>query len=330
MQVFNQRSNGVPAMASHFTPEEREVLSQMLYAGRPKTEIAQRLGRNRSSIYREIQRNGEASRYCAMEAECKACQRRRHRPRTCKLDRPAVSEYVRLRLVQNWSPDAIAGRAKLDLSQLGQRISHQTIYTWIHRDPTGYWRQFLRRGKRPAPDGRGKLPRTAAIAGRPAIVDRRERLGDWEGDTIVGAKRRGGMLSLVDRKSGYLLLAKVSDLRASTVRRASHRKLGRQPAEVRHTLTLDNGKEFAEHERLAKRLGLSVYFADPYCPWQRGTNENTNGLVRQYFPKGTFFADSSHHQVACVERLLNERPRKRLGYRTPSEVFHTAHVAIET
>lgn len=331
MQVLNQRSNGVPAMARHLTAQEREVVSQMLFAKRAKTEIARELKRDRSTIYREIGRNGQLASYCAVDAQQRAETRRRERPRTCKLLNPELSRDVRDGLARNWSPDQIAGRLQVEHPQEPERrVSHETIYRFIESDASGYWRKFLRRGIRRPPKREGKLPQAVSIAGRPAEVDRRERLGDWEGDTIVGALHRGGLVSLVERKSGYLLLAKVDDLKAERVRKASHRKLRELPAELRKTLTLDNGKEFAEHERLAKQLNLNIYFADPYSPWQRGTNEHTNGLVRQYFPKGTATAEISHGEVARIAALLNERPRKRHGYRTPREILQQSGVAFES
>ena len=149
----------------------------------------------------------------------------------------------------------------------------------------------------------------------------RSRNGYWEGDTIVGANRRGGALTLVERKSGYLLLGKVPNLQAATVRKAAAQRYATTPAALRKTLTLDNGKEFAEHEELEVEAALRIYFAKPYCAWQRGTNENTNGLVRDFFPKGTDLAAIPEHRFTKVQQLLNDRPRKRLGYRTPNEVL---------
>jgi IS30 family transposase len=169
-----------------------------------------------------------------------------------------------------------------------------------------------------------------SIAGRPRVVDARRRFGDWEGDTLVSRSRHGGLVSLVERKSGYTLLARVKDLRAPTVRRAAQQRLAALPQHLRRTMTFDNGKEFAEHEALAAATGMSVYFAQPYCAWQRGTNENTNGLVRQYLPKGTDLTAYSHHEVAAIQSSLNDRPRKRLGYLTPREVLakNAAHHGV--
>jgi IS30 family transposase len=161
----------------------------------------------------------------------------------------------------------------------------------------------------------------AEIAGRPAIVDQRRRFGDWEGDTIVGKGRRGGLVTLVDRKSGFALVAKVPQLKARPVVRALQRQIAPLPQGLRHTATFDNGSEFAAHQSLARTTSLDVYFARPYQAWERGCNESFNGLVRQFFPKGTDFTSVSSREVKRIRDLLNDRPRKRLGYRTPREVL---------
>ena len=148
------------------------------------------------------------------------------------------------------------------------------------------------------------------------------RYGDWEGDTVVSPGRRSGIVTRGERKSQYLRMRKTTSLKSADTMRAACRGLKDLPASLRRTMTLDNGKEFAEHQRLTNKLGTEVYFADPYASWQRGLNENTNGLLRQFFPKGTDFARISRHQVARAEQLLNERPRKSLGYKTPNEVFN--------
>jgi IS30 family transposase len=242
------------------------------------------------------------------------------------MQQPDVRRYVGERLRQRWSPDEIAGRSRSDFPHDGRRrVSAPTIYAWIRAEEARgrHWQRHLRRLGRKRPDGekRGRLPTAVSIEGRPAVVDRRTRYGDWEGDTIIGASRRGGALTLVERKSGYLLLGKVLNLRAATVRQAAARQYATTPPALRKTLTLDNGKEFAEHEELTARVGLKVYFAEPYCAWQRGTNENTNGLIRDFFPKGTDLANIPEHRFTKVQQLLNDRPRKRLGYRTPNEVL---------
>jgi IS30 family transposase len=308
----------------------------MLRAGKLQTQIADRLGRSKATISRELRRNRSRNGYWAVAAQRKAERRRSGRPWVAKMERPEVRHYVQQRLRWRWSPDEIAGRSRSDFPRERRRhVSHQTIYTWIRRQQTAgkRWQRYLRRlGRRqPERENRGRLPASVSIERRPAVVDRRGRYGDWEGDTIVGANRRGGAVTLVERKSGYLLLGKVPNLKAATVRRAAAQRYGTTPAALRKTLTLDNGKEFAEHEQLEVEAALKIYFAKPYCAWQRGTNENTNGLIRQFFPKGTDLANIPEYRFTKVQQLLNDRPRKRLGYRSPNEVLASRlKVAIET
>jgi len=323
-------------MAGHLTLEEREIIAHEHRAGKMQTQIADRLGRSKSTISRELRRNRSRNGYWASAADRKAQQRRSERPWINKMQRPEVRRYVRDRLRRRWSPDQIAGRSHSDFPGDRRRwISHQTIYAWIGGEEAvgRHWRRYLRRlgRKRPNWEKRGRIRAGTSIEGRPAVVDRRSRFGDWEGDTIVGANRRGGAVTLVERKSGYLLLGKVPTLQAATVRQTAAALYRTTPPKLRKTLTLDNGKEFAEHERLTEEAALKIYFAKPYCAWQRGTNENTNGLVRQFFPKGTDLVGIPNHCFTKVQQLLNDRPRKRLGYRTPNEVLASRlKVAIET
>ena len=325
--VFQETlSNGGPAMHHHLTLEEREVIAQMQGSGHTQAEIAKRLGRADSTISRELQRNGSRNGYWAVAAQRKADMRRRQRPRIRKLQRPEVRRYVQERLRQCWSPDQIALRSRDDFPRDRRRhVSHQTIYAWIAAQEAAgkHWRRYLRSSgwKRPERRKWGQIPASVSIEGRPAVVDRRGRYGDWEGDTLVGKGRRGGAVTLVERKSGYLLLGRVSNLRAATVRHSAAELYGGTPPSLRKTLTLDNGKEFAEHQQLETEASLKIYFAKPYCAWQRGCNENANGLIRQFFPKGTDLARIPEHRFVKVQHLLNNRPRKRLGYRTPLEVL---------
>jgi len=323
-------------MASYLTLEEREIIAHMQRAGKMQTQIAERLGRSKSTISRELRRNRSPNGYWAVAAQGKADRRRSERPWTAKMERPELRRYVQQRLRWRWSPDAIAGRSRSDFPRDRRcQISHQTIYTWIRGQQAAgkQWQRYLRRlgRKRPDTEKRGRIRASVSIEGRPAVVDRRSRYGDWEGDTIVGAQHRGGAVTLVERKSGYLLMGKVPNLRAATVRQAAVRRFHTVPAALRKTLTLDNGKEFAEHEQLALEALLRIFFAKPYSAWQRGTNENTNGLIRQFFPKRTDLASIPEHRFTKVQQLLNDRPRKRLGYRTPNEVLASRlSVAIET
>jgi len=312
-------------MASQLIREERAVISPMWFAGHSRRAIARRLGRHPTTVGRELRRNGDGDRYLAMAAQAQAEQRRRQRPLVRKLDQPEVNALVRRGLARYWSPDQIAGRSHLEFPQEPRRrVSHQTIYTWIRAqaEDRSHWEQFLRFGGRaPQADSRGQIPQRVTIEGRPDVVNRRARFGDWEGDTVVGRQHRGGLVTLVERQSGFLKAAKLKDRRAPRVRQKIERLLGDLPARLRRSMTFDNGKEFSDHARLAQRLGCAVSFARPYRSWERGSNENTNGLLRQFFPKKTDFQEISHWEVAQTVDLLNSRPRQRLGYRTPQEVL---------
>jgi transposase, IS30 family len=307
-------------MASHLMFEERQFLYRLKNKGVPKPEIARLMGRDCSTIYRELKRNTGQRGYRPQQAQRLANARRLPCRRPCKMEGPDVHQYVEEKLTKCWSPDQIARRARRDYPRSRRRwLSRQTIYDWIHQRAPA-WRACLRRGGRPV-EKRGKLTDCVRIDGRPEVINRRRRYGDWEGDTIVGKGRRSALVTLVERKSGYLRVGRVDGLKAASTARTSHRRMKDLPACLRRSVTFDNGKEFAEHRPLAKKLDLQIYFAKPYRSWQRGTNENTNGLLRQFFPKGTDFTQVSHREVARVEQLINERPRRRLDDRTPAEVI---------
>lgn len=307
-------------MAKHLTYEERVVIHRLLRLNYSKAEIAEVINRDRSTIYREIERNSGGRGYRPQQAQRLADERRLASRRPYKLNDSELLKYVREKMETLWSPDQIAGRSRRDFPRRPQCwLSRQTIYNWIHRHAP-QWRSLLRRGGRP-PEKRGKLADCVRIDGRPDIINRRRRYGDWEGDTIVGKGRRSALVTMVERKSGYARIGRADDMKAATTTRVIRRRMKDLPSSMRHSVTLDNGKEFAEHHKLTQTLGLEVYFALPYRSWQRGTNENTNGLLRQFFPKGTDFLRISHQAVARTEKLLNERPRRRLGYRTPAEVL---------
>ncbi len=283
-------------MAHHLTVEEREVIAQMRSGNRSQADIARRLDRAESTISRELRRNRSPNGYWPVAAQEKA-DARQHRPRRPKLGEPDVRRYVQQRLRQCWSPDEIAGRSRLDFPRdRSRQVSHQTIYTWIESQGLAgkNWRRYLRSSgwKRPERRNRGRIPACTSIERRPAIVDRRGRYGDWEGDTVVGANRRGGAVTLVERKSRYLLLGRVVNLKAATVRQSAVTLYRATPPALRKTLTLDNGKEFAEHQQLEAEALLKVFFAKPYCAWQRGTDENTNRLVRRFSPKARIWPQS--------------------------------------
>ena len=309
-------------MANHLTMEERERISQMRFAGFSDAAIGRALGRHRSTIGREWKRNSVKGTYIAVRAHEIAAERRRNRVR--KLDRAELNEWVREGLACKWSPDQIAGRLKQQFPRDRTRhVSRMTIYRWIARsEHRQHWESCLRFGKkRTAPDRRGKIQAAAAISGRPPVVDQRCRFGDWEGDTVLGKQRHGGLVTLVDRKSGFALVRLVKRVRSRNVNRAIQNATNELPDGLKHTLTLDNGKEFAGHATMTHQTGLAVYFARPYHSWERGCNEHFNGLLRQYFPKGTDFTSIGTSEVQHVLEQLNDRPRKRLGYKTPREVL---------
>lgn len=309
-------------MSSHLTLEERDRIAQLRGQGADQKEIAAALQRSPATISRELRRNASGGEYLAAQAQQQACRRQQQRPLTRKMDRPEINEAVRRGLAHDWSPEQVEGRLKLVDPEGEGHVTARTIYTWIdHDEGREHWRSFLRRrGKRPyfrkKPAGIG-----APIARRPEVIEARLRLGDFEGDTVLGPPGMGGLATLVDRKSRYTIIAKIRSKQADHVHQKIKERLKQLEEERRRSLTLDNGTEFARCHRLEKHLGMELYFAEPGCPQQRGTNENTNGLIRQYFPKGTDFRTVTHYEVREVENLLNDRPRACLGYRTPREVF---------
>lgn len=308
-------------MPNHLTVEERDRLAQLRNAKFNQEEIARALGRSASTVSRELRRNRTGSEYYPGTAQRMAEERRRERPLTRKMDVPEINAAVRAGLAQEWSPQQIVGR--LAKKEGEGSVSHETIYAWIKQsEDRPHWESHLRhRGKRPSRPKKPGLPGVACIRNRPQVIEQRLRLGDFEGDTVLGPPGTGGLATLVDRKSRFTIIVKVQSKNADHVQDKIKQRLKELEAERCHSITFDNGTEFAHCHRLEKHLGLKLYFADPGCPYQRGTNENTNGLIRQYFPKGTDFRDISHCQVRQAENKLNNRPRECLGFRTPAEVF---------
>lgn len=318
---------------THLTMDERNVIYRMHWQGYSDGEIARCLGRHRSTVGRECKRNSNVEgRYDPGNAQTLAHSRRRvhlHRPKT---NHRRLMGYVAERLQAGWSPEQIAGRLSrwVPAALEALSISHTTIYRWIWSDPerTRQFRPFLRIARKPRRKPYGKPSRQGQILGkrsideRPAQTDERRRLGDWEGDTLVGKGRTGYLLTCVDRASRYLIARKVQTCAAEPVARRLRETIGRLPASKRRSLTLDNGREFARPSELERQLGLPIFFAHPYHAWERGTNENINGLLRQYLPKGTDLTQVTPQQLQSHVRALNHRPRKCLGYRSPFEVFY--------
>lgn len=320
-------------MARHLTLEERDRIAQLRHQGADQKEIAAALERDPATISRELRRNHTGGDYLAAQADRNAQRRRSERPLVRKLEDPDLNEAVRRGLASTWAPQQIAGRLQQQHpDDTDRHVSAQTIYTWIAQDPQRkHWESLLRRrGKRPYRRKNPTKPGCGApIDQRPEVVEQRLRLGDFEGDTVLGPPGTGGLATLVDRKSRYTIVVKIQSKQADHVHEKLKQRLKELDVERRRSITFDNGTEFARCHRLEKHLGMQLYFADPGCPYQRGTNENTNGLIRQYFPKGTDFQDISHVEVRRVENLLNDRPRACLGYRTPREVFFEEQPAAD-
>lgn len=323
----------------HLTMDERNVIFRMKILGCGQAETARCLGRSRSTISRELRRNVQFDgRYVPGVAQIKARLRWRAHLRRPKTGDERLMRHVADRLQRRWSPQQIAGRLREVGGGVlgGVAISHHTIYRWIwsDRQRAERFRPYLRVAwkKRRKPYGkaskRGQIPDRVSIEERPEVVAGRERIGDWEGDTLVGKGRSGYVATCVDRASRYLVARKLDRCSAKQTNAALHGGMRRLPAEKRQTLTTDNGREFARHRRLAKLLGLEVYFAHPYTAWERGTCENTNGLLRQYLPKWMSFSELTDWQLESYVRALNNRPRKCLNYRTPAEVFWRRPVAL--
>jgi len=323
----------------HLTMDERNVIFRMKLHGKKNVEIAQTLGRHPSTVARELKHNAEwDGRYFPGSAQALANARRRAHIRRPKTGHGRLMAHVEAKLQQRWSPQQIAGRLREvpPRTLAGATISHTTIYRWIWACPqrAERFKPYLRVACKPRrkpygkPSKRGRIPDRVSIDERPDVVAERRRLGDWEGDTMVGKGRSGYVTTCVDRTSRYLVARKLDTCSAKQVKLGLHDAMRRLPEEKRKTLTTDNGKEFACHKELARLLGLAVYFAHPYSSWERGTNENTNGLLRQYAPKKMDFSQLTDWRLASYVWQLNNRPRKCLNYRTPAEVFHQRDVAL--
>lgn len=324
----------------HFSVEEREVIQLGLWQKESIRAIASHIGRSPSSVAREITRNIPASRrlYKPRLAHERALAKRHSRGRSDRLKNSRICGYVTTHLKRRWSPEQIAGRIKIDL---GETISHEAIYQFIYaqiyRQGHGWvkpgredFRPCLRRRrKRRIPHGVRRCQRVLAPHGpsidtRPDVVNVRARLGDWEGDSVESIAHKPGVNTVVERSSGLVLITKLSDRTTKATVTALGKRFREMPPLLKHTLTLDNGFENGNWRGIEAATGLSCYFAHPYHSWERGSNENTNGLIRDYFPKKTDFTIIPDEQLTYVERQLNERPRKRLGYLTPNEVVSVA------
>jgi IS30 family transposase len=331
-----QRSRSVLAL----TLSEREEISRGVVAGHSLRSIAASLGRAPSTISREIKRNGGRQDYRATKAEQAAWQRA-HRPKTCKLvNNRALAHIVAGKLKQRWSPEQIAGWLKKAYPEdENYQVSHEIIYRSLYVQARGALKKELikhlrtqrtmrrsRHGNRSG-EGQGQIKDMVSISERPASVEDRAVPGHWEGDLIVGSND-SYMATLVERHTRYVMLAKVDGKDTKTVINALIKQSKKLPQELYRSLTWDRGKELSDHKRFSLATDIDVYFCDPQSPWQRGSNENTNGLLRQYFPKGTDLSVHSQRHLNNVACELNDRPRKTLGFFSPAEKFNKCVASI--
>ncbi len=307
---------------THLTQHERYQILAFLQSGKSISSIATQVGRDKSTIYRELNRNKGLRGYRPQQAHEKAVDRLQNSHRHIKITQKVINKLERF-LRDRLSPEQISGFLKRE----GLSISHESIYQHILGDKQSggdlykflrYQRQRKKRYGTSRFDKRGQIKNRVSIDKRPKIVDKKLRIGDWEGDLMIGRHHKGALVTLVDRCSKKTRIVKIASKRSEAVFHAISKAL---KGEVVHTMTLDNGKEFSCHEKISEYTGCKVYFAHPYSSYQRGLNENTNGLIRQYFPKKTDFREIASKDVKKVESLLNHRPRKSLGFLTPNE-FH--------
>lgn len=308
---------------TQLTQEQRYQIHAFMKAGFTQKAIAEEIGAHPSTISREFKRNRGQRGYRPAQAHKTAMTRRLSKAQPC-ID-PSTWLLVEALIRQDWSPEQISGRLSCER---GISISHEWIYLHIYQDKQqgGDLHKHLRCQKKRrkryghGKDLRGRFPHRTGIEQRPAIVDQKTRIGDWEGDTIIGKGHRGVVATLVERKSQFTVLAKSKTKQAPRVRQNIERKLAPYRDRV-HTITYDNGLEFAEHQIMAQTLKADIYFARPYASWDRGLNENTNGLIRQYLPKSRPLNNVTKKELERIMEKLNHRPRKSLGFKTPYELF---------
>src|SRR5512135_3151526 len=320
----------MPKPYKHLSQEERELIANMLSGGSSLGDIAKAVGRNKGTISRELKRNcpPERRRYVPCRAHARACERKTNANKHERLKNNLVRQYVKDGLTKGWSPEQISGRIRIDYP--GQSINHETIYQYIYHPQNPNRLEMIQLLRRTHKKRRNRsigrkvrrttIPNRIPIDDRPKSVESRRHYGHWEGDSLISRKSKEALNTLVERKSRLVLITKLSRKSADETNRAVIDRLKKLPSKGRQTLTLDNGTENAKHEQLSAELGIKCYFARPYASWERGSNENANDLISWYLPKGTDFRTITPEQIDRVEYLLNSRPRKCLGYRTPLEV----------
>jgi len=322
--------------SKHLQPEERDELARLHAQGLSVRELARRLGRSPSTISTELRTgswhddNRHTTTYVAIHAQRLSEKRAQasHQPTVFRYDKLAA--YIRIHIQEGWSPEQVAGRLLVDFpDDTRMRVSHETIYAYIYDDSRKdekLWEYLPRKQKKRRKQTgrsvkRSHIPDRVSIHDRPAVVNERTQFGHWEGDTVEGQRsKKDGIHTEVERMSGYLAARKVVRITAAETAAVMTTIFEELPPAARRSSTYDNGKENYGHAVL-HTLGMDTYFADPYCSGQRGTNENTNGLLRRYLPKQTDFTTLSPEELADIVAEINNRPRKRLGYATPNEVF---------
>jgi len=314
---------------SQLTLDQRYIIKSMLKIGYNQTEISKVLGVHKSTISRELIRNRGGRGYRPKQASRFSEHRRQGKARP-RID-GSTWAYVEQLICKEWSPEQISGWMKQTMEIA---VSHEWIYQYILKDKLTGGSLYLhlrcqnkRRKRYGSYDRRGNLKDRVGIDDRPDIVETRSRVGDWEADTIIGKAHKQAIVSMTERKSGLALIYKVDRRTKEKTERAINRLLGSISDQV-FTITSDNGKEFGDHEIIAKGLKCDFYFAHPYSSWERGTNENTNGLIRQYFPKDRDFRTINDKEIIHAMKRLNNRPRKRLGFKTPNQVFFGMELTV--
>jgi transposase, IS30 family len=303
----------------HLSQIERYQIYSLMKANQTITQIADQLGRHKSTISRELGRNEGCRGYRPKQA-CELALARSQGSRNAREVEPWVKREADVLLGLQWSPEQIAGKLP---------VSHETLYLHVYADKANggkLWKHLRcqkQKRKRYAggQDRRGQIPNRRPLSERPGHIEDRKQVGHWEGDTVIGANHKQAIVTVVERKSGYAVIAKVENKTADLVSAAIVNRLEPFGAKVK-TLTFDNGKEFCGHGKIDEALGSTSYFARPFASWERGSNENFNGLLRQYVPKKRSMESITDEEIRMIENRLNNRPRKRLGFRTPAEVFH--------
>lgn len=311
---------------NQLTLEKRYHISALIKQGYSQKDISIELNVHPSTISREIKRNS-TGRYNAELAQIQYHKRVISKKKRKAITKP-IEKYIREKLKQDWSPEQIAGRIKVDKNIT---IHHETIYRFIYANKASNGRLYLHlrhknkkyHKRTQVYQKRGTIKNRICISKRPKIVDTKKRIGDWEIDTIIGANHKGALVTIVDRASKFTLIKKVHSKQADVVTQATLDLL--HPIKhLTHTITSDNGKEFAYHDLISRTLETSFFFANPYHSWERGLNEHTNGFIRQYIPKKSEFENISKEEIVTIANKLNHRPRKSLGFKTPFEVFMKA------